>query len=542
LRLEAPDNYATAGLKQILRALRHRNFRLYLSGQAISLTGTWMQQIAMGWLVYRLTSSAFLLGVVGFAGQIPALLLMSVAGVLADRWNCRRMLLVTQALAMLQAAAVATLAITGLIEVWHIIVLAVFLGAVNAFDMPTRHTFLVQMVEDRNDLPSGIALHSSMFNAARLLGPSIAGIIVAAWNEGGCFLLNAISYIAVLVALYAMRVPPRPEGEAHPSVFDGLKDGVRYVLGTGPIKAVLLLVALVSFVGMPYAVLMPVFARDVLHGGARTLGFLVASSAAGSIIGAAYLASRRTAVGLEKLIPVGLSAFGVAVLGFSYSRVLWLSMPMLVCAGCGMMTVFASCNTLVQTVVDDSKRGRVMSLYTLSFMGPGPFGVLLAGALAHRIGAPLTVAIYGAACLVAVGLYLTRLPLLSAALHRTHVRLGLVPEVVAAARNPQPETRNLLTPPTSPAASPLPACPSGGSGCRRTATARRRGSRARTGRLQCVAAPRQSARSDDRRLPRRCQRLPGSRRTGRSLACPDPRAARRTPPRCRGCRRGPRQA
>ena len=438
MRLEIPNSTAAANLKQILRALRHRNFRLYLSGQAISLTGTWMQQIAMGWLVYRLTNSALLLGLVGFAGQIPALLLMSVAGVLADRWNCRRMLLVTQALAMVQAAAVATLALTGLIHVWHIVVLAVFLGSVNAFDMPTRHTFLVQMVDDRNDLPSGIALHSTMFNAARLIGPSVAGVIVAAWNEGGCFLINAVSYIAVLAALFAMRVPAKPADEAQPSVFEGLVDGVRYVLQTTPIKAILLLVAMVSFVGLPYAVLMPVFARDVLHGGARTFGFLVASSAAGSIVGAAYLASRRTAVGLEKLIPIGLSASGLAIIGFASSRALWLSMPMLICAGCGMMIVFASCNTLVQTVVEDSKRGRVMSLYTLSFMGTGPFGVLLAGALAHKIGAPTTVAIYGAACLLAMGLYLLRLPSLTAALHPIHVRLGLVSQTVDP---PNPDIR-----------------------------------------------------------------------------------------------------
>jgi MFS family permease len=416
LRLEIPQNPVFANLKQILRALRHRNYRLYLSGQAISVTGTWMQQIAMGWLVYRLTDSAQMLGVVSFAGQIPALLLMSVAGVLADRLDCRRILLITQALAMLQAAA--------------------FLGAVNAFDMPTRHAFLVQMIEDKNDLPSGIALHSSMFNSARLVGPSIAGLIVAAWSEGGCFLINAVSYVGVLAALYAIRVRERPACEVHPSVFDGLKDGVQYVWRTAPIKAVLALIATVSFVGMPYQVLMPVFARDVLHGGAHTFGFLVASSAAGSLIGAIYLASRRSAIGLERVIPVGLGLFAVAVLGFAHSRTLWLSMSLLVCSGLGTMVVFASSNTLVQTVVDDSRRGRVMSLYTLSFMGMGPFGVLLAGALAQHLGAPTTVTLYGVACLGAVGLYLTRLRALSASLHPMHVRLGLVPEMVDPAARP----------------------------------------------------------------------------------------------------------
>jgi len=436
LRLEIPSTTVLANLKQILRALRHRNYRLYLGGQAISVTGTWMQQIAMGWLVYRLTDSAWMLGLVGFAGQIPALLLMSFAGVLADRWDCRRILLITQSLAMVQAATVAALALTGVIQVWHIAILAAFLGSVNAFDMPTRHTFLIQMVEEKNDLPSGIALHSSMFNSARLIGPSIAGLIVAAWNEGGCFLLNAVSYLGVLAALFAIRVPGRPADETHPSVFEGLKDGVRYVLRTAPIKAVLALIAMLSFVGMPYQVLMPIFARDVLHGGAHTFGFLVASSAAGSIVGAIYLASRRNALGLERVIPVGLACFSLAVIGFASSRVLWLSMGLLVCAGCGMMVVFASSNTLIQTVVDDSRRGRVMSLYTLSFMGMGPFGVLLAGTLAQHLGAPLTVTLYGVACLGAVGLFLLRLRSLSAALHPIHVQLGLVPELADPASRP----------------------------------------------------------------------------------------------------------
>lgn len=430
MALSVPFNLGVANLKQILRALRHRNFRLYAAGQIVSLTGTWMQQIAMGWLVYRLTDSALLLGLVGFASQAPALLLMSVAGVLADRWSCRRMLLVTQSLAMLQAAAVGALALTGLIEVWHIVALAVFLGAVNAFDMPTRHAFLVQMVGDKQDLPSGIALHSTMFNGARLIGPSVAGLIVAAWGEGACFLLNAVSYVGVLAALLAMRVPPRGACEAHPSVLEGLRDGVQYVLRTAPIKAVLLLIAALALVGLPYAVLMPVFARDVLQGGAHTFGFLVAASAAGSISGAIYVASRRSAVGLEKVIPVGLGAFALAVLGFSASRMLWLSMPMLFLAGCGMMTVFASSNTLVQTIVDDSRRGRVMSLYTLSFMGMGPFGALLTGALAERLGAPVAAAICGAACLGAVGLYCLRLPSLSAALRPMYVQQELVPELV----------------------------------------------------------------------------------------------------------------
>lgn len=426
MRLEVPPNLAYTNLKQILRALRHRNYRLYFFGQAISLIGTWMQHIAMGWLVYRLTKSAFVLGLVGFAGQLPALVLTPLAGVLVDRWPGRKILLVTQALAMLQAAILAALALPEIIQVWHVIVLAMFLGVVNALDMPTRQAFVIQMVGDRNDLASGIALNSSIFNAARLVGPSVAGLIVAAWNEGVCFLVNAISYVAVLAALYAMRVPARNAATAAESIAAQLREGISYVVRNAPIRAMLALIATVSLLGMPYAVLMPIFARDVLDGGPRTFGFLVASSAAGSVLGAAYVASRRNAIGLEKAIPVGLTIFSVALLGFAFSRVMWLAMPLLVCAGCGMMVVFACSNTLVQTVVDDDRRGRVMSLYTLAFVGMGPFGVLLAGTLAQHLGAPLTVGLYGLACLAAVAIYIMYLPSLSAALRPIHIRLGLV--------------------------------------------------------------------------------------------------------------------
>jgi len=416
----------------MLRAFRHRNYRLFFLGQGISVTGTWMQQIAIGWLVYRTTHSALLLGVVGFSGQIPGLLLTAFAGVLVDRWPCRRILLVTQTLAMAQATILAVLALSHHIAIWQIVVLAAFLGTVNALDMPTRQAFVIEMVEDKADLPSGIALNSSVFNAARLVGPSIAGVIVALWGEGVCFLLNAISYLAVLAALLAMRVPNRPHAVAHPPFVEGLRDGIRYVLECKPIKAVLVLLAVFNIVGMPYAVLIPVFAGKVLHGGSHTYGFLVAASAAGSLTGAAFLASRRTALGLERLVTIGLTVFALSILGFSASEFLWLSMPLLVLSGFGGMVVFASCNTLVQTIVEDSKRGRVMSLYTLSFMGVAPFGTLLAGALARSIEAPPTVALYGVACLGATALYALRLPSLTAALGRLHAP----PETVVEA--PQP--------------------------------------------------------------------------------------------------------
>jgi MFS family permease len=416
LRLELANGMVGSNLRQILRAFRYRNYRLYFLGQSISLVGTWMQHTAMAWLVYRLTGSPLLLGVVGFTGQIPALVLTPITGVLVDRWPGRRVLLVTQALALVQAAVLAALALSGTIEVWHVMVMAAFLGSVNALDMPARHAFVIQMVETKDDLPSGIALNSSMFNVARLIGPCVAGVIVAVWSEGGCFLLNAISYVAVLAALGAMRVSDEARGDGGADLWAGLKSGICYVAGSAPIRAVLLLLAAFSLMGLPYAILLPVFARDVLGGGPHTLGFLVSATGAGSIVGATYVASRRDAAGLQRLIPAGLALFGLSIALFAASPTLVPAMVALLCAGCGALIVFPSCNTLIQTVVDDTKRGRVMSLYTLAFMGMSPFGALLVGTLADHLGAPRTVAIYGVCCLALAGLYSLRVPSLTAAL------------------------------------------------------------------------------------------------------------------------------
>ncbi|MGQ9729817.1 MAG: MFS transporter [Candidatus Zipacnadales bacterium] len=416
MRLELPNGLVGSNLRYILRAFRHRNYRLYFFGQGISLLGTWMQHTAMAWLVYRLTDSPLLLGLVGFAGQIPALLLTPLTGVLVDRYPGRRVLMVTQFLALVQAALLAALTFSGTIEVWHLMVMAAFLGSVNALDMPARHAFVIEMVETKDDLPSGIALNSSLFNAARLVGPCVAGGMVAVWNEGGCFLLNAASYLAVLGALAAMDVADQARTDGATDLWADLKGGISYVATSAPIRAVLLLLAAVSLVGMPYGVLLPVFARDVLGGGPHTLGFLVGATGAGSIIGATYVASRKSGARLQNLIPVGLSFFGLSIMLFAASRMLTLSMLALLCAGCGALVLFASCNTLIQTIVDDTKRGRVMSLYTLSFMGLGPFGALLVGALANHLGAPPTVVIYGLCCLAVAGLYSLRLPVITAAL------------------------------------------------------------------------------------------------------------------------------
>jgi MFS family permease len=317
---------------------------------------------------------------------------------------------------MLLAGVLAALALTDTIAKWHIVVVAVVGGIVNALDMPARHAFVVEMVQEKEDLASAIALNSTLFNGARLIGPSLAGFLVAAWSEGGCFLINAISFLAVLAALTAMRVSPRPIDDGHESLWASLRDGMQYVRGSAPIKAALLTLAAISLIGLPYAVLMPMFARDVLHGGPHTLGLLVSASAAGSVLGAIYLASRHTVVGLERGIPVALAAFSLSALVFASSRDLWLSVAVLVGAGGGLMVVFASCNTLVQTVVDDDKRGRVMSLYTLSFAGTSPFGALLVGARAGRFGAPTTVIACGVACLLTAVFYAAALPRLGAAL------------------------------------------------------------------------------------------------------------------------------
>ena len=397
-------------LKVILRALRHRNYRLFFTGQGISLIGTWMQRIAMGWLVYRLTNSAFLLGLVGFTGQLPIFLLTPFAGVLADRLNRHRMLVVTQTLAMIQAFILAALILRGTILVWHIVSLSIFLGLVDAFDMPVRQSFLVEIVENREDLGNAIALNSSIVNSARLLGPSLAGILIAYVGEGVCFLLNAVSYLAVIASLLAMKIVARSVETRKADILHGVKEGFSYAYGFLPIRSVLLLLSLVSLLGMPLTVLMPVFARDVLHGDSHTLGFLMGASGLGSLVGAAYLASRRNVLGLEKWTALASGIFGVGLIVFSLSRNFFFSLLMMFTTGFGMLVQMASANTLLQAVVDEDKRGRVMSLYTMAFRGMVPFGSLMGGSLANRIGAPTTVLIGGAACVLGALVFARRLP------------------------------------------------------------------------------------------------------------------------------------
>jgi len=391
------------------RALRHRNFRLFFGGQLISLVGTWMQNIAQSWLVYRLTGSPLLLGLVGFAGQAPVFFLATVGGAVADRRARRDVLIATQTTAMLLALVLATLTLSGHVRPWHVFALASTLGVVNAFDIPARQAFVVEMV-GKPDMGNAIALNSSMFNGARILGPSVAGVLVASIGEGWCFAANGVSFLAVIAGLAAMRLPkfePKPMSSrplAHAA------EGFRFVARTPPVRAVLLLLGVISVMGMPYAVLMPIFADRLLHAGARGLGILMGSSGVGALVGALLLARRESAHGLGRWIATAAGSFGVALVLFSLSRSLWLSAALLVPVGGSMMMQMAASNTLVQTMTPDSLRGRVMAVYAMTFMGMAPMGALLAGAAAQRIGAPATVAAGGVVSVLGALVFAARLP------------------------------------------------------------------------------------------------------------------------------------
>jgi len=402
----------------MLRALRHRNYRLFFAGQGISVIGTWLTRVATSWLVYRLTGSKFPLGVVGFASQIPIFVLAPVAGVLIDRWDRRRLLIVTQAFFMLQSLTLAALSLTGAIRVWHIIVLSLCQGLAYSFDTPGRQSFVVEMIEDRNDLSNAIALNSSMFNGARLIGPAIAGILI----------------VAVILSLLGMRVSRGPAPARHNDVLRGMKEGLDYAMGFAPIRSILLLLALVSFMGMPYTVLLPVFATNILHGNADTLGFLTAATGLGALAGALYMAMRRTVLGLGRWIAAASAMFGAGLAAFALSHHLWLSLALLLLAGFGMMVQMASCNTVLQTVVEDDKRGRVMGLYTVSFLGIAPFGSLAAGAMASLIGASYTVLIGGLCCIGGAMLFARRLPMIRRLVRPIYIRKGIILPVASGIR------------------------------------------------------------------------------------------------------------
>ena len=427
-----------------VRALGSRNYRLFFGGQSISLIGTWMTRIATSWLVYRLTDSPVLLGIVSFTGQVPAFFLGPIAGVWVDRWDRHRVLVCTQVLSMLQSFALAALALAHIITIWEIILLALAQGLINTFDMPARQAFVIQMVGKREDLGNAIALNSSMVNASRLIGPAIAGGVIAYAGEGYCFLVDGISYIAVIVSLLLMHITvAQARAPRGPRVWQELHEGWRYVVDSVPIRSILSMLALMSLVGMPYTVLMPIVASDILHGGAHTLGFLMAASGVGALASAISLVMRKTVLGLGRMIAISSALFGVSLAGLALSRWLWLSLLLMPLTGFGMMQQMAASNTILQTIVHDEKRGRVMAFYSVSLLGMAPFGSLVAGALAARFGAPATLASGGIFCVIGSIWFARRLPAIRELVRPIYRQLGILPELAMGVQ----QASALQTPP-----------------------------------------------------------------------------------------------
>ncbi len=417
-------------LNTIFRSLQYRNYRLFFGGQSISLIGTWMQRIAMPWLVYHLTGSTFLLGLVSFAGQIPTFLLAPLAGVVTDKFSRYRVLLITQVISLLQALILALLSLSGVIQIWHIVVLSIALGCVNAFDVPSRHSFVIEMVEKKEHLGNAIALNSMMFNGARLIGPSIAGLILATAGEGICFLINAVSYIFVVISLLSMKIQKKEITRKSGNLLNDMKEGFRYTFGFVPIKHLLILLGIVSLMGSSYQVLMPVFAKEILHGNSSTFGFLMGAAGVGALAGAIFLASRETLIKLGRIIPAASAMFGAGLVVLSFTKYFPVSLLLMIIIGLGLMLQTASSNTILQTITDDDKRGRVMSFYTIAIMGTAPFGSLLAGSLAKVIGTPYTILIGGISCIAGAFLFYKKLPELKKIVHPVYVKMGLIPEIV----------------------------------------------------------------------------------------------------------------
>jgi MFS family permease len=438
-----PNLEKASKLAFMLRALQYPNYRLFFGGQLVSLLGSWMTQIATTWLVYKITNSPLSLGAVAFAGQIPAFLLGPIAGVWIDRINRHRLLVVTQTLAMIQSFGLAYLAFSDHATLEAIIFLLAFQGLINAFDMPARQAFVVEMIENKDDLSNAIALNSSMFNIARLAGPSIGGLLIAGVGEAWCFLIDAVSYIGVIGCLLAMKVPKFVPKTTKKNPMQELKEGYRYAFGFAPIRSLIVLMGAMSLVGMPYAVLMPVVAKETLGGGANTLGFLMAASGMGALAGALVLAARTSVRGLGRIIPICTLAFGGFLLVFSHVTVMWLAVPLLFAMGFAMMTQNAACNTLLQTIVESDKRGRVMSLYTMAFMGLAPFGSLWAGALAQKVGAPNTLVVSAVGSLVAGLWFASQLSGLREEVGPIYRKLGIIPAVALGVE----EATDMATPP-----------------------------------------------------------------------------------------------
>ena len=425
-----PNSHSSASpssLSHAWRALRHRNFKLFFVGQSISVIGTWMTRLATSWLVYRMTHSALLLGIVSFAGQFVSFVLGPFAGVWVERLNRCRLLVWTQAAAAVQSLALAALALAHVINLWEVIALTALQGVINAFDMPGRQSFLVQMVEDRNDLSNAIAINSSMANGARLIGPAIAGMVIAAVGEGWCFLIDGVSYFAVIASLLMMRIQPLNIQRSASSMLQQMREGWDYVRNFRPIRTILLLFALLSLMGYSYSVLLPIFAGQVLHGGAHTLGWLTAASGVGALASGLSLAVRRSVRGLTRMLQIASAMLGAALILFGLSHTLWLSLVLMVFVGFGLMQGAAVSNTIIQSLVTEDKRARAMSYYTMAFFGAAPFGSLLAGALAHRIGAPHTVLVTGAFCIAGSLWFTFERPKVRAEMGPVYREMGLLP-------------------------------------------------------------------------------------------------------------------
>lgn len=421
----------TARAKIVFRSLQYRNYRLFFGGQSISLIGTWMQRIALPWMVYHITGSAFLLGLVSFAGQIPTFLLAPVAGVFTDKFNKYRVLLITQIASLVQALILAVLAMAGVITIWEIVILSIIMGCINAFDTPSRHSFVIEMVGRKEDLGNAIALNSMMFNGARLIGPSIAGLMLATTGEGICFLINAISYVFVIASLLSMNVKPSAEERKRGDIVKDLRDGFNYAFGFPPIKHILILLSVVNIMGASYQVLMPVFAKEVINGDSGTYGFLMGAAGLGALVGAFYLASRETVIKMGKIIPAATGLFGFGLVILSFTSYFYFSVLLMIFIGLGMMLQTASSNTILQTITDDDKRGRIMSFYTMAIMGTSPFGSLIAGSLAKAIGTPETIFIGGLTCVIGAFFFYRKLPELKKNVRPVYIKMGLIPEVVS---------------------------------------------------------------------------------------------------------------
>ncbi|GAX44534.1 major facilitator transporter [Tolypothrix sp. NIES-4075] len=412
--------------KPRIPAFRSRNYRLFFLGQGISLIGSWMTQLATIWLVYSLTNSPIMLGIVGFTSQIPSFFLAPFGGVFVDRFSRHRTLIGTQILAMIQSLTLAVLALTGVIQVWHIIALSLLQGFINAVDAPARQAFVPELIERRDDLANAIAINSTMFNGARLIGPAIGGLLIAQVGAAYCFLIDGLSYIAVIIALLAMNIKSNKYQVGSANPIQRIKEGFNYAFGFAPIRAILILSALVSFLGMQYTIIVPIFAEKILQGGADTLGFLMAASGVGALSGGIYLATRGTVIGLGRLIAFGPTILGCGLIAFSLSRFLPLSLFSLLFVGLGSILQIAAGNTVLQTIVDDDKRGRVMSLYTMSFLGTIPFGNLLAGFLANHIGATNTLIIDGIACILGSIFFVRKLPALRRSIRPIYEQKGIL--------------------------------------------------------------------------------------------------------------------